>query len=112
MLGFGHATEALAVCPRTGHFATARLEMPPFTSPPSSLWLEGEFQVGGAKFGVHHKPSEYKSLPAAPSGWSGGTLDIPWTCPIPIEPHQTPVFDQPSLSGPLSYGIPAEFFHF
>jgi len=34
-----------------------------------------------------------------------GTLDIPWTCPIPIEPPQTPVFEQPSLSRPLSCGI-------
>jgi hypothetical protein len=57
--------------------------------------------------GVHHKPSEYNSPPGPPSGWSGGTLDIPWTCPIPIEPPQTPVFDQPSLSKSLFSGISA-----
>ena len=36
-----------------------------------------------------------------------GTLDILWTCPIPIEPPQNPIFDQPSLSRPLSCGISA-----
>jgi hypothetical protein len=36
-----------------------------------------------------------------------GTLDIPWTCPIPIEPPQTPVFHQPSLSRSLCCGISA-----
>ena len=56
---------------------------------------------------VHHKPSEYNLPPAPPSGWSGGTLVPPWTCPIPIEPPRTPVFDQPSLSRPLSCGISA-----
>ena len=65
------------------------------------------FEVRGSKFGVHHNPSEYNSLPVPPSGWSGGTLDKPWTCPIPIEPPQTPVFDQPSLSRPLACGISA-----
>jgi hypothetical protein len=34
-----------------------------------------------------------------------GTPDVPWTCPIPIEPPQNPVFHQPSLSRPLSHGI-------
>ena len=56
---------------------------------------------------VLHKPPEYNSPPAPPSGWSGGTLDLPWTCPIPIEPSQTPVFDQPSLSRLPSCGISA-----
>src|ERR1017187_2041134 len=63
------------------------------------------FKVQGSRFGVYHKPSEYNPPPAPPSGWSGGTLDKPWTCPIPIEPPQTPVIDQPSLSIPLSFGI-------
>ena len=49
-------------------------------------------------FDVHHKPSEYNSPPAPPWGWSGGSLDKPWTCPGTIEPPQTPVFDQPDLS--------------
>ena len=54
--------------------------------------------VGGWLLGVHHKPFEYNSPSAAPSGWSGGTLDKPWTCPGTIEPLPTPVFDQPHLS--------------
>ena len=61
----------------------------------------------GSKFGVHHKPPEYNLPPAPPSGWSGGTLDKPWTCPGTIEPPQTPVFDQSSLSKPPSCGIGA-----
>ena len=65
------------------------------------------FGVRGSMFRVHHKPPEYNSPPASPSGWSGGTLDIPWTCPGTIEPSQTPVFDQPSLSIPLFCGISA-----
>jgi len=36
-----------------------------------------------------------------------GTLDNPWTCPGTVEPPQTPVFDQPSSSRPLSCGIAA-----
>ena len=57
--------------------------------------------------GVSHKHPEYNSPPAPTSGWSGGTLDKPWTCPGTIEHLQTPVFDQPSLSRPLSCGISA-----
>src|ERR1019366_7178441 len=64
--------------------------MPPLRSPPSSWRLEGQIQVGGWKFGVRHKPSEYNSLPAPPSGWSGGTLDIPWTCPGTIKALKLP----------------------
>ena len=60
-----------------------------------------KFEVRGSKFGVHHKPPEYNSPPAPPSGWSGGTLDKPWTCPGTIEPSQTPVFDQPHLFSSL-----------
>ena len=56
---------------------------------------------------MHHKPPEYNSPPAPPPGRSGGTLDLPWTCPIPIEPPQTPGFDQPSLFNSLSRGISA-----
>ena len=57
--------------------------------------------------GVSHKHPEYNSPPAPTSGWSGGTLDKPWTCPGTIEHLQTPVFDQLSLSRPLSCGISA-----
>jgi hypothetical protein len=57
--------------------------------------------VGWRLFGVHHKHPEYNSPSAAPWGWSGGTLDKPWTCPGTIEPSPTPVFDQPHLSSPL-----------
>jgi len=75
-------------------------------------WLCGGFgqlcpASQGSKFGVNHKPSEYNSTSAPPSGRSGGTLDIPWTCPGTIEPPQPTVFDQPSLSRPLSCGISA-----
>ena len=65
------------------------------------------FEVRGSEFGVHHKLSEYNSPPEHPSGCSGGTLDKPWTCPGTIEPPQTSVFYQPSLSRPLSCGISA-----
>ena len=41
--------------------------------------------VGCWMFGVHHKPPEYKSPPAPPSGWSRGALDKPWTYPGTIE---------------------------
>ncbi len=57
--------------------------------------------VGGWLLGFHHKPFEYNSSPAPASGWSGGTLDKPWTCPGTIEPAPTPVFDQPYLSRKL-----------
>ena len=63
--------------------------------------------VGCWMFAVHHKPPEYISPPAPRSGWSGGTLDKPWTCPSTIEPPQPPIFDQPSLSRPHSCGISA-----
>jgi hypothetical protein len=61
--------------------------------------------VGCWMFGVHHEPIEYSSHSAPPSGWSGDTLDKPLTCPATIEPPQPHVFDQPSLSIPLSDGI-------
>ncbi len=57
--------------------------------------------VGGWLLGFHHKPFEYNSSPAPASGWSGGTLDKPWTCLGTIEPSPTPVFHQPHLSSPL-----------
>jgi hypothetical protein len=57
-------------------------------------------EVGCGMFDMDDKSSEYNSPRSPPTGWSGGTLDIPWTCPIPIEPLQTPVFDQPHLSSP------------
>ena len=68
---------------------------------------DSRFGVRGSMFRVYHKPPEYTSSPASPAGRSGGTLDIPWTCPGTIEATQTPVFDQPSLSRPLSSGISA-----
>ena len=58
-------------------------------------------------FGVHDKPFEYNSPPSPPRRWSGGTLVPPWTCPIPIDPPQMPVFDQPGLSQSLSCGFAA-----
>ena len=72
---------------------------------PCPAFLHSAFCILHSPERVPHKPSEYNSPPALPSGWSGGTLVPPWTCPIPIEPPQTPVFDQPSLSRPLSRGI-------
>jgi hypothetical protein len=48
-----------------------------------------------------HKPPEYNSPPAPPSGRSGGTLDKPWTRSGTIEPPQTSVFDQPHLFNSL-----------
>jgi hypothetical protein len=62
------------------------------------------FDVRGSKFSVFHKPFEYNSPPVPLWGWSGGPLVPPWTCPIPIDPPQTPVFDQPGLSKSLSCG--------
>ena len=64
-----------------------------------------KLEAGNSRFGVHHKCFEYNRPFPPPSGWSGGTLDISWTCAGTIEPPQTPVFDQPSLSRPLSGGI-------
>src|ERR1035437_7420691 len=51
--------------------------------------------------------SKYNSPRAPVSGWSGGTLDILWTCPGTIEPPETPIFDQPGLSNSLCCGISA-----
>ena len=59
------------------------------------------FEVQGSKFGAQHKLSEFNSSAAPPPGWSGGTLDKPWTSPGTIEAPQTPVFDQPHLSSSL-----------
>ena len=39
------------------------------------------FEVRGSKFGAHHKPPKSNFPPAPPPGWSGDTLDKPWTCP-------------------------------
>jgi hypothetical protein len=52
-------------------------------------------------FSLLDKSPEYSPPPALPSGWSGGTLDKPWTCPGTAEPAQTTVFDQPHLSSSL-----------
>ena len=54
---------------------------------------------------VLHKPFEYNSPPAPPLGWSGGTLDLPWTCPIPIEPLKPPFL----ISQAYSDHFPAAF---
>ena len=66
-----------------------------------------KLDVGCSMFGVHDKPFEYNSPPSPPWGWSGGALVPPWTCPISIDPPQTPVFDQSGLSRSLSCGSPA-----
>ena len=66
-----------------------------------------KFKVQGSMFRVHHKHLEYNPPLAPLSGWSGRGLVPPWYLPIPIEPSQTPIFDQPSLSRPLSSGISA-----
>src|SRR5450759_4048081 len=75
------------------------------------IWVGGfarsKLDVGCWMFGVHHKCSEYNYPPTPLLGWSGGTLDKPRTCPGTIEPPQTPVFDQPNLSKPLSQGTSA-----
>jgi hypothetical protein len=88
---------------RGGCFLLSALCFPSVASLPSL----SRFEVQGSKFGVFHKPSEYNSPPPPPSGWSGGTLDKPWTSSGTIEPSQSLVSDQPSLSRPLSGGIPA-----
>src|ERR1035437_7517361 len=66
-----------------------------------------KLDVGCSMFGVHDKSFEYNSPRPPPREWSGGTLDIPWTCPIPIDPPQNPIFDQASLSKLLSCGFAA-----
>jgi hypothetical protein len=60
------------------------------------------FRVQGSRFRVHHKNTEYNSPPAPPSGWSGGTLDIPWTYPGTIDQPQDLIFDQARLSKSVS----------
>ena len=65
------------------------------------------FEVQGSEFSVFHKHTEYNPPFPPPSGWSGGTLDIPWYHPIPIDPPQHPLFDQASLSKSLSCGFAA-----
>jgi hypothetical protein len=71
--------------------------------------LDGPFamplrRTGGSESSAFHKHTEYNSPPAPPWRWSGGTLVPAWTCPIPIDLPQTPVFDQPGLSKTLSCG--------
>ena len=65
------------------------------------------FEVRGSELGVHHKPSEYDWPPAPPSGWSGGPLDKPWTCPGTIEHPKGSHFNQASLSKSRSCGFSA-----
>jgi len=58
-------------------------------------------------FGVPNKLSEY-NLPLPPrSGWSGGTLDIPWTYSGTIDPLPAPIVDQARLSKSVSCGTSA-----
>jgi len=50
----------------------------------------GGFEVSAFRFhplSLHHKPHEYNSPPAPPSGWSGGTLDMPWYHRTPSNPR-------------------------
>jgi hypothetical protein len=79
-------------------------------SPPAFGGFARPFDVGSWKLEVgcsmFDKSSEYNFPPCPPWRWSGGTLVPPWTCPIPIDPPQTPVFDQPGLSKSLSCGSP------
>ena len=93
---------------------TRARENPPSRKPAEHYWGYTGFSSfillpspQGSEFGFHNKLPEYNSPPAPPSGWSGSTLDKPWTCPGTIEPPQTPVFDQPSLFRPLSCGLSA-----
>jgi hypothetical protein len=61
--------------------------------------------VGCWMFGVYHKESEYK-LPVLPRwGWSGGTMVPPWYHDIPITHPGNPIFDQTSLSKPISGAV-------
>ena len=61
-------------------------------------------------FAVPHKHSEYNSPLPPLSGWSGGTLDIPWTYPGTIDHPQTPCFNQASLSEQHSRDYNADLF--
>ena len=63
-----------------------------------------KFGVRGSKFDVHYKHSEYDCPFPPPSRWSGGTLVLPWTYPIPVEHPQSPLFNQARLSKSLSCG--------
>src|ERR1035441_1127419 len=71
------------------------------------MWLARAFEVQGSAFHLHHKPSECNSPAAPPSGWSGGTLDKPWTYSGTIEPIPDPFFDQARLSKSVSRGSSA-----
>ena len=65
----------------------------------SSFFLLPSPQCGFARFFcIHHSSFLILHSPQ-------GILDKPWTCPGTIAPPQTPVFEQPSLSRPLSRGI-------
>ena len=66
-----------------------------------------KFEVRGSRFGANHKHPESNSPLPPPSGWSGGTLDKPWTHPGTIEPISDPIFDQARLSKSVSRGSSA-----
>ena len=59
---------------------------PPKSAIESHLRFAESFRVHGPI-----SMSEFAALnPAPPSGWSGGTLDIPWTCPGTIKALKLP----------------------
>jgi hypothetical protein len=67
------------------------------------------FKVRGSRFEVQSSvfPISLPNttpLPRLPGGGLGVPWTIPWTYPGPIDPPQTPVFDQPGLSKSLSGG--------
>ena len=68
------------------------------------------FKVRGSKFGLQHQQPEYNSPSAPPPGWSGGTLDKPWTSPGTVDPAQAPIFDQPLIQVAPSAATSAAFF--
>jgi hypothetical protein len=61
-------------------------------------------------FAVPHKHSEYNPPLPPLSGWSGGTLDNPWTYPGTIDHPPTPCFNQASLSEQHSRDYNADLF--
>ena len=65
------------------------------------------FEVQGSKYRIDHKHSQYSPPLPPPSGWSGGTLDNPWTYPGTIDHLPSPLFEQASLSRSVSCGFSA-----
>jgi hypothetical protein len=75
----------------------ARQAFPIFKANPFDPRLRAHKIHRLSRFGVYDKRSKYNCPPVPPPGWSGGTPVPPWTCPIPIELLETPIFDQPHL---------------